>query len=197
MKNAEKLFLEHQHIAEYYAKKVFNQEYLGFEKEDLEQEFRIKLYEVILSYEASIIRRQKRGMIRPVPLVIYLKASMSNYLKDTIKKISDQKETFSISSIESEKDHAFYSDDTSFIDVDNNEFIINGFNLTGNLHGIEKSVFNMFIKGKSVSEITKSLGSRINVGEVVNSQRKFLKANIHQFQPDNRQEYFVNHYVED
>jgi hypothetical protein len=53
MNKLEIRFNEYQRLAESYARKIFNYDSIAYEQDDIIQEFRIKLYEVILAYERA------------------------------------------------------------------------------------------------------------------------------------------------
>jgi hypothetical protein len=160
------------------------------DKEDVQQEFRIKLYETILAYDRSIERRKSRGMIRPVPLPYYIKGSLNNFVKDYIKKITDQQSIFVESSKGNEYDYAIFSDDVSEIDTDKNEFVINGFDLLAPLQGLQKTAFTMWLKGTPTTQLQKVFGRHFNVTKLIKSHKDYLKSKRELFELSNVSEIF-------
>jgi len=193
METNEELFLKYESIATQYAGRVFNESVIGQEPDDVKQEFRIKLYEVILAYQKSKLRRQEQGLIPPTPLPIYIKSSMSNFLKDYIKKIKDEQRIVINNTFCNDYDYAKHSDN----EVDIKNMKINGFDLASGLNGVAKTVFVMFLKGTEIKTIRKTFDGIVNVDDVIRRQREYLRMNREQLRLENEQEYFVTDFAEE
>ena len=196
MKKNEELFKKYESLAVYYAGKVFNQSLLGLDRDDVVQEFRIKLYETILAYERNAIRRKKRGMIRPTPIPYYIKASLNNYVKDFIVKIKDTQELFSEDSFGNTHDYAVYSNNSSEIDTNKNVYVINGFDLIAPLEGLEKTCFTMWLKGTPPAQLQKTFGSYFNAHNVIHKHKQYLKSKKDLFDLENVSEIFQTNHME-
>lgn len=85
------VFIQHQHLAESYARKIWNEENLGIERADLEQELKIRLFLAIKKYAAKWKEYRDMGGNRPIPLEFYLKTTMINKSRDIIKEINQAK----------------------------------------------------------------------------------------------------------
>lgn len=82
------LFMQHQQLAVHYANKIWNESNLGIEKEDLQQELRIKLFTAIKKYAEKWKEFKETGKNKPIPLKFYLKTTMINKSRDIIKEIN-------------------------------------------------------------------------------------------------------------
>ncbi len=195
MTKHENLFKEHEYLAIHYANKVFNLNLIGLDKEDIKQEFRIKLYEIILAYDRSVETRKRRGMIRPVPFPFYVKGALNNFVKDYIKEIKNTEDVF-IRSSDTSYDYAVFSEDTSEIDTSKNIYKINGFDLLFPLVGLEKSAFVMFLKGTPPADLQKIYGKHFNVHNLLSSHKKYLRQNLPEFELSNTTEIYSTSYAE-
>lgn len=88
MNVAEKIFLKYEGLANYYASKIWNEDNLGLEKEDIAQELKIRLFLAIKTYARRWNEFKKTGKNRPIPIEFYLKTTMTNKSKDMIKEIN-------------------------------------------------------------------------------------------------------------
>ncbi len=197
MERHEELFKKYESIASKFAGKVYNQRFIGIDKEDVKQEFRIKLYETILAYDRSIKRREEKGMIRPVPLPYYINSALSNFVKDYIKKINEAQEVFKESNGHSTySDFSIYSKDLVEIDTDANVYILNGFDLLEPLEGFERACFCMWLKGTSLTSLHKTFGKKINVHNVISEHKNYLKSKRELFEVENVSEILCSSHIE-
>lgn len=88
---ANKIFEQHQHLADYYANKIWNEENLGIEKADLKQELKLRLFLSIKAYAKKWKEYRETGRNRPVPLQFYIKTTLLNKSRDIIKEINAAK----------------------------------------------------------------------------------------------------------
>lgn len=197
MKNAESLFNKYEYLAEMYAKKIFNYNILGYDQQDVIQEFRIKMYEIILAYGRSIEKRKERGMIRPVPIPFYIKAALSNFVNDYIKKIKNQELTFSNElKFDTQRDYAEFNPNESVIDPVAGEYSIGGFDLLAPLEGVDKKIFVMYLKGTPTSKLKNAFNKVTDVEEVIREHKKYLHTKKELFELENVTEFFVSNSVE-
>lgn len=191
---SEKLFKKYEFLALEYAKKVFNYQRLAMEVDDIKQEFRIKLYQVILAYGRSMSRFKETGMMEPIPLEFYIRSSMNNFRVDFIKEIESDKSKTLYQSHNEEHDFAYYNNDMINIDFTNNVMEINGFDMLQSLKGIEKNIFCMYCKGVEMEKLVKMFNKVADVKEVITNHTKFLTAKKHEYYPENKMEIFVKNY---
>lgn len=166
--NKEKIFNEFDYLSKKYASKVFAYENLGFEYEDLIQEFRIKIWTSLQAYEKRLDAYEKGLAPKPVPVKFYLECACANKVRDFIKYINQEPYVSSIDDIEF--DYGI-SEETD-INPSTNRFIINGVDLLEGLCGRERVVFSLFLRG-----CKKNIYSKVYKGDVVkviNKQRKRL-----------------------
>lgn len=168
----EKYYEKYKHLAEKYAAKVFNYSKLGYEKEDVVQEFRIKIYTTILAYARRWKKYREQGRYKPVDIQTYIKSALANKVKDFIKVINEVPNEISI-------------EDASFdfgtevlasfqLSVKKLECSMNGVNLTKGLDKTQTIVFIMYLKGYSVDHI-KKLYRGVNVVSLIRNRKKFLE----------------------
>lgn len=196
MTKHEELFKKYEGLATKFASKVFNHSYIGFEKDDIVQEFRIKLYETILAYERSVERRQQRGMIRPVPLPYYISGALNNFVKDYIKKIKESQNIFVENSSTFEYEYAQYSSDIIEIDTDKNIYNFNGFDLLEPLSGLKRACFVMWLKGTPTAQLDKTFGKNFNVFNLIHKHKQYLKSKRELFDIENISEIFSTRSLE-
>lgn len=194
---SEKLFHKYEFIAVEYAKKIFNNERLAMMKDDIMQEFRIKLYQVILAYGRSVDRFQENGIQKPIPLQFYIRSSMNNFKVDFIKSIESNKSKVLYIKNNEDHDYASYRNDMVNLDFTNNILQINGFDLLESLKGVEKSIFCMYCKGVEMDQLMKRFDKIIDVKKLVKTHTKYLADRKHLFYPENKTEIFVTNYSEE
>jgi len=88
MTTVEKIFHKYEGLANFYASKIWNEENLGLEKEDIQQELKIRLFLAIKAYARRWNEFKKTGRNRPIPIEFYLKTTMLNKSRDMIKEIN-------------------------------------------------------------------------------------------------------------
>lgn len=174
----QKLYEKYEYMAKNYADKIFNFERYGYEKDDVVQEFRIKIYTSIVSYSDKWAEYKRTGKYKPVPIEYYLKTSMVNKVKDFIKLFNmDLVENIDKISIENDGfDYALFSTATSVMSLNENVCEINGVDIFQGLIGRKKSIFSEYLSGFSIKEISQKYPN-IDVESVVNNQIELL----HQF----------------
>lgn len=196
MNKLELRFNEYQRLAESYARKIFNYDSIAYEQDDIIQEFRIKLYEVILAYERAKKERRESGRISPTPFPVYLRGALSNFTKDFIKRISDEMSYKSNNSFGNDYDYGVDSPNLCEIESSENKFIINGFDLTDSLTGLNRAIFIMFLKGAKVCEIKRKFNDKIDVAKIISDQRKHLRMNKEKFELETVSEFLVTEFTE-
>lgn len=147
----DKLFEQYQHLAQVYASKVFSYENIGLEKEDIVQELSIKIYQSILAYSEKWMRYKSVEEKKPVPLQAYIMTALSNKVLDITKLIDRQGVTTPMSEV----DFDYGVEDTTRIDAERNEFILNGVDVLEGLCGRERTMFIMFIRGHKGGTLSK------------------------------------------
>jgi RNA polymerase sigma factor (sigma-70 family) len=147
-----RLYEKNEHLAKYYASKVFNEHHISLEREDVVQELRIRLWSAIETYLRNYKQYKKTGIAKPVPLKYYLKTVMINKVKDFIREINAVPSTVSMSDIQFD-----YGQEDFNVEVDfRNKRVMVG--LTDILHDVpedEKKFFMLYLKGFPISKINK------------------------------------------
>lgn len=147
-----RLYEKNEHLAKYYASKVFNEHQISLEREDVVQELRIRLWSAIETYLRNYKQYKKTGIAKPVPLKYYLKTVMINKVKDFIREINAVPNTVSMSDVQFD-----YGQEDFNVEVDfRNKRVMVG--LTDILHDVpedEKKFFMLYLKGLPISKINK------------------------------------------
>ena len=180
MKISEVLFARFQYLAKYYAKKVYHLEKIAYEQDDILQDFRIKLYEVILCYGRSWSRYKQTGRRKPIPMRFYIKSALANKVYDYISKIegkhgadnSRRAIVLNGNSFES-IDYGVNNPNYSEISYENNTYMLSGIDLLGNLNPFEKRIYSMYLKGTSVKKLHNTFKS-ISVNALIHKQKVYL-----------------------
>jgi hypothetical protein len=171
-----KLYMKYEYMASYYASSIFNFERYGLEKEDVVQEFKIKIYTAIIGYAEKWKIYRQTNKYKPIPIEYYIKTAMVNKKKDFIK-LFNMEEVSNASKISIEQDgfdFSDYTDISSKIHFENNICCINGVDLFLGLRGRKKDVFSMYLQGFNVIEIA-DVYPNIDVNNVIFNQVEFIK----------------------
>lgn len=150
-KKIEIFYHRHSHLAEYYASKIFNEDNISMEKEDIVQELRLKLWTSIKSYIEKWQEWKETNRMKPVPLPFYLKTAMINRSKDFIREINKVK-TIPMSQINFD-----YGQEDFPIEVDflNNKLMVGVTDVLESLSRDEKKFFMLYFKGFTISKINR------------------------------------------
>jgi hypothetical protein len=120
-----KFYNRFEHLAEKYAKQVFNYERYGYERQDIVQEFKIKLYTSIITYGEKLMEYKETGKYKPVPIEFYLKSAMVNKVKDFVRKLNLEEVANSnrVSIEDNTFDYSVYNDMVSELDLQKNVYM--------------------------------------------------------------------------
>lgn len=151
LKPSEELYNEYEYLAKKYANKIFSYQEISFDYEDLLQEFRIKIFTAIKSYGRRWSKYLKGEATRPVPIRFYLEAACSNKMRDFCKYISRENHKVSIDDI----DYDFGVEDDNTLNPSENTFIVRGVDLLEGLHGKERAVFSLYLRGYNTNFLRK------------------------------------------
>lgn len=93
IKRSEIIYSRYENLAIYYANKIWSEHKLAYEKEDLYQDMKMKLYLTIKAYGKRWKEYKASGNKKPIPIQYYIRTSMSNRVKDFIAEINSAQET--------------------------------------------------------------------------------------------------------
>lgn len=188
----QKIYNKYEYLAKVYADKIFNYQRFGYEKEDVIQEFRIKIYTSIVSYTQKWAEYKQTGKYKPVNIEYYLKLCMVNKVKDFIKLFNKEiVENVDKVSIETDGfDYAEHNTIVSTISLNDNICEINGIDIFYGLIGRKKQIFNDYISGYRIKEIADKY-PMIDVQSVISSQIENLKQFKEKLMDYTKQEYSV------
>lgn len=154
----ETLYHRHAHLAEYYATKIFNEGNISMEREDVEQELRLKLWTSIKTYLEKWGRWREGKDVKPIPLPFYLKTAMINRSKDFIKEIN-RVQNVPMSSM----DFDYGREDFPIeVDFENKRIMVGCTDLLESIPKEEKKFFMLYFKGLSISKINKIYKGALN-----------------------------------
>ena len=165
------MYNKYEYLAVNYSNKIFNFERYGYEKEDIVQEFRIKIYTSIISYAEKWSEYKNTGKYKPVPIEYYLKLCMVNKVKDFIK-LFNMENIENVDKISIENDGFDYSKETtisSVLSLKDNVCEINGVDLFVGLVGRKKQIFSDFLSGYDYKEISEKFPD-LDVTSTINNQ---------------------------
>jgi len=181
------LYRKYEYLAGIYARKVFNLDAISYDKEDILQDFRTKLFTTIVNYVKQFKKFRDGHRRRPIMIEPYLRLSMSNLVVDFIKKMNQSKHNGWNHYLSIERDGFDYSSGSnitgnfdSIVNFKISEFKedeiieLNGIDI---LQGLEnrkdKMAFVMFLKGYKMKTIDQVL--KIKSGKVIRPQIERLK----------------------
>lgn len=189
----ENYYKKFQHLAPQYASKVFSYQRIGYDRDDVVQEFRIKIYTSIIAYAARWKKYKEQGRYKPIDIETYIKSALANKVRDFIKAI---KETPSKLSIEDTQfDYGRLTDGESNLSVKGVICELNGVSLIQGLDPKQSICFILYLKGYEISFI-KRLYKGVNVERIIAKQKKNLEKYKKQLVEKNEVE-FVSHHFSD
>ena len=151
MKKLEKFYERHEHLAQYYASKIWNEHNIGMEREDLVQELKLKLWTSIQAYMKRWKEYKDTGYNKPMQMEFYLRTALSNKCRDFIRKIN---EATIVPMSQVDFDHG--KDDFNMeFDFKNKKLIIGQMDVMENWCLEDKKLFMLYFKGLSLAKIKK------------------------------------------
>lgn len=146
-KTSELLYEKYEYLAKKHAAKIYSYEELSYEYEDLIQEFKIKIFTSIKAYGRRYLKYRRGEAAKPVPIKYYLEAACSNKARDFMKYISRENHKLRMDDV----NYDFGVSSETEINSNENRFIVNGVDLLEGLHGKERSIFSLFLRGYKMS----------------------------------------------
>jgi DNA-directed RNA polymerase specialized sigma24 family protein len=187
----EKVFKRYEKLAIQYANKIWNENKLSLEKEDLYQEMRIKLFLSIKTYAKRWKEYRHENARKPIPLEFYLRTAMANRVRDFISEINsamDKGETLNFDK-GAKYNELILSENTLKIGGENLEDIF--------LTPKEKRIFRLLVRYDfQLKEVDKQLICKRTERPLVEKCMETLKSYL-QDNHSEYQEYFINEYQED
>lgn len=177
----ERLYLKYEYLAKRYANQISSYECLAFTREDLEQEFKVKIFTSLRSYGRRWAKYRRGEASKPVPLRYYLETACSNRRKDLMKYIERENVKTSIDDI----CYDFGREDNSHIRPEDNEFIIHDINVLEGMEGIARIIFSMFVRGYDKRTLARIYSAKVNntktearkeVEQIIDTQKSNLLA---------------------
>ena len=144
MKASEKAYKELEFLAVKYANKLYSYEELSLERDDLLQEFRLKIFTSIKAYGRRWLAYRRGTAARPVPLRYYVECACSNKCTDLMRAIKKENHKLRI-------DQTNYDcgiEDTVQVELETNHFVVNGVDVLRNLTGMKRMIFSLHIRGR-------------------------------------------------
>jgi hypothetical protein len=150
-----KYFRKFEPLAERYARQIFDEHKIGFEFEDLVQEFRIKIYTSIIGY-AKYAEARRQTRYEPWPITVYVQRALVNKKKDFIKQISESP-TKALSVEQHDFDYGIFQTMESHIVMNKDQLQceINGVDLLQGLTEAEARCFMLFLRGYTVGKLAR------------------------------------------
>lgn len=193
----EKLFYRYKHLSKEYAKKINLNPNSPIQREDLIQEFDIKIFTSINSYINKLADARISGTkLKIVPIEYYIRTSLINKSRDIIKDISTSPYKFGerLSFGTDDIDVGVYTDYTEF-NLKNNNFVVNDVDLTDGLENLDKHVYQLFLLGHNQFELCRKFKGKVNVLGLIQSQKMKLKSMKNVLIPTKNTKYQVNNAI--
>lgn len=168
------LYNRYEYLAGVYASKIFAVENIAMEQEDIEQEFKMLIWEAIGEFAKKWRKFRMTKKYKPVPLPFYLKNCLINKTKDLTKKINHPINHGRLS-VERDTFDVGVDNEFSIIDFEKKELVVRGVDFLSGLSDKESSAFCMFIKGHKVKNI-KNLFKDIDVKRMIENQVEHIKS---------------------
>jgi DNA-directed RNA polymerase specialized sigma24 family protein len=177
---AETLYLRYECLAKKYAHSLNDFDKIAFTREDLIQEFRIKIFLSIKAYGRKWKKYRDGEVSKPIPLRHYLESACRNKCKDFMKYITRESCKCSIDEV----NYDFGVNEDSYINVSTNTFVVHDIDLLEGLTGIQRSIYSLYLRGhnkvflskvyKSKMGVEKSAEAREAVEQIIEDQKNFL-----------------------
>lgn len=185
----ERLYRKYEPLADKYATSLWNYQRLGYDKEDLVQELRIRIYEALIAYGRKW-RAYKEGKERkqPVPIKYYLMLAMKNICKDFMGKIERHPNTItSFTSTKSSKSSDKFlvvngcEDTYSDVDLKKCRAIVDGIDIFQGLDSkLERYIFSQYLAGHSIVDLKEKFKNSIpptRLNNMIRNQCRYLREN--------------------
>lgn len=191
MKPSEIAYQKLEYLAAKYANKLYAYEEISLERDDLLQEFRLKIFTSIKAYGRRWLAYRRGQAERPIPLKYYVECACSHKCTDMMRAI--QRENYKL-----RIDHVNYDfgvEDTTEISTEENRFVINGVDVLANLTGVRRAIFSMYIRGRSKQVMARMLQTRRAAAEGFDPNIRFSDAAmiVQNILEDQRQYLLANH----
>lgn len=161
MKASEKAYKELEYLAVKYANKLYSYEELSLERDDLLQEFRLKIFTSIKAYGRRWLAYRRGEAPKPVPLKYYVECACSNKGNDIMRAI--RKENYKLRIDQTAYDYGV--EDTVHVDSGKDKFVLNDVDVLANLTGVKRVIFSMHVRGQSKKLMARVLRTPFAVAE--------------------------------
>ena len=177
---AETLYLRYEYLTKKYVYSLNDFDKIAFTREDLIQEFRIKIFLSIKSYGRKWKKYRDGEVSKPIPLRHYLESACRNKCKDFMKYIERESCKCSIDEVNFD----FGVNEDSYIDVSSNTFVVHDIDLLEGLTGIKRSIYSLYLRGhnkvflskvyRSKMGVEKSAEAKEAVEQILEDQKNYL-----------------------
>ena len=176
-KMIEKIYLRYEYLANNYASQIFNFERSGYERQDIVQELKIKIYNAIMAYINKWEEYRKTGRYKPVPIMYYIKTALVNRTKDFIRELNyETVENSDKLSIQRDNfDYSVQHNIDSNIDLNKCICEINGIDLLQGLDWLEKRCFVLHIKGFTLTKLRSMFIKHFNAELMIQNHINVLR----------------------
>lgn len=171
------LYERHEHLAEKYAKKIYNAERISYDYEDVLQEMKMKVYTSIIAYAEKWRKWQQTQRYKPIAIEIYLQCALVNKTKDFIKSISQCPIKCCISVQDNNFDFSIFGTMESQISFtkDTCECKINEVDLLEGLNLMESRCFMLYLRGYKIDLLNKMFKRHFSADEIIGTQLLMLR----------------------
>lgn len=172
-----KYYQRFEYLATYYARQIFEAGKIGFEFDDLVQEFRIKIYTSIIAYATKWRKYKLSGLYKPIAIEYYIKSALSNRAKDFIREIKEipytnisvEQDGFDYGKLHTIESHIIINDKVCKCEI-------NGVDLLEGLTDWEARVFMLYLKGFTIGKLCKIFKAKFDASVMIRKQIDFLQS---------------------
>lgn len=204
-----KLYDKYEYLCGIYSRKLYDMESISLDREDILQEFKTKLFEVIVKYIKQFAKFRRGERDRPIQIEPYLRFSMSNLVNDFIKKSNTQKHGGWSTYVSIERDSFDFSNGgdignlssvlANFKIKDYREdslFELNGVDILEGLESREHRLsVILYLKGYKIGIIDKLL--KVKSGKVIKDHINKLRSNSNLVGSDSHSPVIMYNTIED
>lgn len=156
-KIVEKFYCKYEYLVYSYCKNLKNLEKCGYEKDDLLQELKMRLFMGIQAYGRKYKVYLETGLMKPIPIEYYLRTLLKNRIKDFYQMFEKYKRMNTNIMIGEDVDLGYRSDLERGINInfDEKKLMVNDVDILSDLDVFEKNCVCLYFKGYSINNIQK------------------------------------------
>lgn len=171
MTTIENIYNRYDYLCGYYASKIIIPSNSPYEKDDIIQELRMRLFMSIQTYSVKYSKFLETGSGKPIPLQFYVKTVLINRTKDLMKEVNTSNLNLSIQS-----SGLNFGTDKKEFSYENYNLVIDGENILDLFSGDERVIMKLLlIKNFDQKEVVKKFKNKIEIKETIEKGLEKIK----------------------